>query len=202
MHPLMPFITEEIWQKISPMIDRGGKTIMCEAFPEFDKKYQDAVADDEIDWLKQVVVNVRTIRSEMGVSPAKRIDLILDKGEKQDRQRINDCEAFLKSLARVDNITWHTSKESLPASASTVVGKLDIHIPLAGLIDKDAEIARLKKEIGKLRKEQEKSTNKLSNPSYVKKAPAEVVQLERDRLSVFEQTLKKLEKHFERIESL
>ena len=200
IHPVMPFITEEIWQKIAPMIDRGGKTIMCQTYPEFDKSQLNAQADDEIEWLKQVVTNVRTIRSEMGVPPGKRIDLIFDKGEKNDPERIKDCEAFLKSLARVDNISWR--KEALPASAKTVVGKLDIHIPLAGLIDKNAEIARLKKEIEKLKKEQEKSSKKLNNPSYVKKAPAAVVEQERQRLTDFEQTLEKLEKHFERIENL
>ena len=202
MHPVMPFITEEIWQKIALMIDRGNNTIMHQAYPEFDKKYQDIMADDEIDWLKQVVTNIRTIRSEMSVSPAKRIDLIFDKGEKKDQQRVEDCNVFLKTLARVDNLTWHDAKEPLPASAKTVVGKLDIHIPLAGLIDKDAEIARLKKEIEKLNKEIEKATKKLNNPNYIKKAPADVVQQERDRLSKFEHTLEKLQQHYQRIQSL
>jgi len=202
IHPVMPFITEEIWQKIAPMLDRSAATIMCQTYPEFDQQHQDSVADDEVDWLKQVIINVRTIRSEMGVSPGKNIALILDKGDDHDKKRVEDCLPFLKSLARIDQITWHDSSTTLPASAKTMVGNLDIHIPLAGLIDKDAEIERLKKEIEKLKKEQLKSSNKLNNPSYVEKAPAHVVQQERNRLDEYEQSIKKLEKHFERIVGL
>lgn len=202
MHPIMPFITEEIWQKVAPMIGHQGKTIMQQAYPEFNATLQDSIAEEEIEWLKQVITNIRTIRSEMGVAPGKHIDLLFDKGNDKDRQRLNDCQQFLKNLARINDIHWCKKDETLPASAKTVVGHLDIHIPMAGLIDKDAELNRLNKEIQKTEKERDKAATKLNNPGFVKKAPEAVIQQEKERLASFEQTLEKLAAHQERIKSL
>ena len=202
MHPIVPFITEEIWQKLAPMIHRAGKTIMQQAYPDVDKTQIDIAAEDEVEWLKQVIINVRTIRSEMNVSPAKRIPLFFDKGDKKDRKRLSDCQLFLKSLARIDHIQWHDEKADLPASAKTVVGTLDIHIPLADLIDKQAELSRLQKEIAKYQKEQIKASKKLANPGFVNKAPEHVIEQEKKRLDEFEQTLEKLKAHEKRIKTL
>jgi valyl-tRNA synthetase len=202
MHPIMPFITEEIWQKVSAMIDRGDKTIMTQAYPEKEASLQDSQAEDEIEWLKALITNIRTIRSEMNVPPGKKIQLIFDKGNQDDRQRLESCQDFLKSLARIDQVSWHQNTSDLPASAKTGINSLDIHIPLAGLIDKTAELSRLNKEIAKCQKEQQKAAAKLANPGFAKKAPEAVIQQENQRYDEFKNTLEKLVKHKERIENI
>lgn len=202
VHPVMPFITEEIWQKVAPMIDRGGKTIMLAPYPKAEETLIDKKAETEVEWLKQIINQVRTIRSEMGVSPSKSLELIFDKGNAQDKEKLEHCTAFLNTLVRANTIRWHKKGEELPPSANAVIGSLDIHIPLADLIDKQAELKRLEKEISKWEKELEKASAKLNNPGFAKKAPEQVIQQEKERLQSFETTLKKLKANRERIESL
>lgn len=202
MHPLMPFITEEIWQRVAPLLERTGDTIMLQPYPAFDISQLNEQAFDEIEGLKEIITAIRTMRGEMNVSPAKSIDIVLAKGNKKDRQLIDDCEYYLHRLARVNTIRWLTEGKAPPVAATSIVNTLEIYIPLTGLIDKEAELKRLEKEMEKLNKEILKSSHKLDNPSYVEKAPAAVVEQERERLKGTEHTLKKLQANFERIRSL
>lgn len=201
LHPIMPYITEEIWQKAAPLLSIKGDSIMIQPYPELDKQLVDSQAQTDMEGLKQVISAIRTMRSEAGISPAKKIPVIFCKGSQQDQQRIAQADNELKTLARLDNITWQDAITET-ATAADVVGELDIHIPLAGLIDKDAEMARLQKEIEKLQKDQQKFSKKLQNPNYVNNAPADIVAKEQQRLKEAELSLQKLQAHMQTIASL
>lgn len=203
LHPLMPFITEEVWHKIAAPLQLTSPSILLQAYPESDNKLADEEASECVAWLKQITTSIRTIRSEMNVAPSKKIDVIFNKGDDNDRKNQSACIAEIKTLANVKSLAWHDEKEVLPASATAVVGSsLEIHIPLAGLIDRDAECSRLNKEIVKLEKDLTKSQQKLNNPNYVNKAPSDVVAKERERLDHSQATLDKLREQLARISEL
>ncbi|MCH9770633.1 MAG: valine--tRNA ligase [Gammaproteobacteria bacterium] len=199
-HPLMPYITEEIWQQISKKLALKGNSIMLQAYPEVNPKQINKTALEAINWLKNIVSGIRNIRGEMGISPAVKVTAIFNKGSKADKTYCQQSEEIIKTLAKLNDITW---SDKIPeVNASTVIGTLDIHIPLAGVVDKTQELKRLEKEIAKLEKEQLKSQQKLNNKNYVDKAPVAVVDLERQRLTDTETTLQKLQAHYARIKSL
>lgn len=203
IHPLMPFISEEIWQTIADKLHLNRQTsIMLEAYPVYDKQVIDEQATDEITWLQEFITVIRNLRGEIGLSPAKSITLVINKATAADKERIEHCQLYMSSLAKVESIEFVTSASNLPMSASAVLGDLEIHLPLAGLIDKSAELSRLDKEIKKLETEQQKSQQKLDNPSYTEKAPAAVVTKERERLVQTTDALQKLQSYYSRIESL
>ena len=203
MHPLMPFITEEIWQTIAEKLSLEHNTsIMLEAYPNFANDKIDIQANEEISWLQDFITIIRNLRGEIGISPAKSITLIVNKASAEDKQRLEHCQLYLKSLAKVEAISYLNTGDELPMSASAVLGELEIHLPLAGLIDKSSELSRLDKEIKKLEIEQQKSQQKLANPSYTDKAPTAVVDKERQRLLQTSDALQKLQSYYTRIESL
>lgn len=192
IHPLMPFITEEIWQRIAPLAQKEGDTIMLQPYPVFDETQinQDATAD--IEWLKKVVLSLRKIRSEMNISPKKELPLLLQKGHAQDKERLERNKDFLKTLAKIESFTWLLDEDTPPPAAIALVDELELLIPLAGLIDKDAELARLEKELGKLEKEMTKIQGKLGNESYIAKAPEHVVEKERESLKEVQEAVEKI----------
>ena len=182
LHPIMPFVTEEIWQRVSPLTGNAGNTIMLQAYPTVN----DALIDDSIEaefaWLQQVIVNIRTVRSEMTIPPSKDINAIFHKTNKNEESWLASSESYLKKLAKLESITVTNGQADIPQSATTLVGSMEIHIPMAGLIDVEAESARLQKEIDKIQKNISQFEGKLNNENYVKKAPAPVVEQERVRL--------------------
>lgn len=202
LHPLMPFITEEIWHTVAPLVDKNGNSIMIEPYPEFNKSELDKEANAEIEWLKNIITAIRTLRAEMNISPAKTITLIFNKGEDNDKKRLRETEQYVKSLGKIAQWRWADTNEPLPLSATDIMGNLEIHIPLAGLILKDIELARLKKEITKLQREQENCLKKLDNPNYIIKSPKEIVEKERLLLETTQKTLKKLQLRYAKIENL
>jgi valyl-tRNA synthetase len=193
MHPIMPFITETIWQRVQPLSDFNKKdaSIMVQAFPQFDASKCDQQAIDDLEWVKQFIVAIRNIRGEMDISPSKALPVLLKNVNENDQRRLNENEQFLSSLAKLESVTVLTDKEQGPASASAVVGDLSVLIPMAGLIDKEAELARLDKAIEKLEKETAKVRGKLSNENFVSKAPAAVIEKEQAKLTEAESTLTK-----------
>jgi len=196
-HPVMPFITEEIWQKVAPLVDKKGSdktadTIMLQAAPQEDAAVANPAADADIAWLQAVVLAVRNIRAEVNLTPGKAIPILLNKGQPDDQRRSGELSVFLHSLARLERIDWHKTGETLPATAAAIIGDLEIHIPLAGLIDVEAEKTRLNKEIAKLTDEVARLNGKLANAAFADKAPAAVVQKERDKLSEASTALGKL----------
>lgn len=184
MHPIMPFITEEIWQRIAPRIDIQGDSILKAPYPIARKMEQQS--HEEIQWLKSLVSTIRTIRSEMNVSPGKTIPIIFIKGKSREVEKTNAVLHYLQALAKVKTPTWQNEPVTI-ATASALIGDTQLHIPLADIIDTQAEQERLTKEINKKELELEKINNKLNNPSYVNKAPNTVVEQERHR---HEQTVK------------
>jgi len=199
LHPLMPFITEEIWQRAALYCALEKTTIMLQPYPKVAKQDIDTAAEKDIDWLKQFIVTVRTIRSEMNISPAKKIPVLLTKGTAADQHRVADNRRYLITLAKLSDLNWLPEGETLPAAASGVVDELELHIPMADLIDKQAEMARVEKELAKASKQLAACEQKLANPNYVDKAPAEVVAQERGRVSELNNLIQKLDAQQERL---
>ncbi|MFM7119685.1 MAG: valine--tRNA ligase, partial [Gammaproteobacteria bacterium] len=160
-----------------------GPTIMLEPFPNADQLPTDSDADHAVEWLKQVIVAVRNIRGEAGIKPSQTIDLLLDGGAAADRLRADATADLLRRLARVDSIRWLAPNENPPVNALALVGELKVMVPLAGLIDLDAERARLTKDIARKEQDAERVRQKLGNPGFADKAPADVVAKERQKLA-------------------
>jgi valyl-tRNA synthetase len=197
IHPFMPFITEEIWQEVAPKININDPTIMLQKYPQADATKTHSAATSEIQWLKQVILAIRNIRGEMNISPAKPLPVLLNKGSETDKKRIKWHEQYLKTLAKLESITW-AKEEKTPLSATALIGELELHIELAGLIDINAEITRLNKEVSKLKTDIERAKIKLENTGYTTKAPADVVTKERENLvenqDILQKTYIRLEK--------
>jgi len=191
-HPFMPFITEEIWQRIKAQAGVSGETIMLQAWPVANESRIDAAAEGDIEWVKQLMLGLRQIRGEMKISMAKRIDIILANASDEDRRRLADNAPLLNKLAKLESVRVLEAGEEAPMSATTLVGDMQVLVPMAGLIDKDAELARLDKEIARLSGEVQRVGGKLSNEGFVAKAPAEVLDKERAKLAEAEQALSKM----------
>jgi valyl-tRNA synthetase len=202
LHPFMPFITEEIWQTVGPLAGKSGPTIMLQPYPRSDEKGVDTVANADIEWLKGVIVGVRNIRGEMNIPPGKQLNVLLANGDDRDKKRLDDNRTFLKKLAKLADITWLSANEPTPVAATALVGELEILVPMAGLIDKDAELARLDKEIEKLEKDVSRIQGKLGNPAFVDKAPADVVAKEREKMQSQQQALATLQEQALRIRQM
>ena len=194
MHPIMPFITETIWQRVQPLstFAKQGDSIMIQAFPEFDASKCDQQAIDDLEWVKQFIIAIRNIRGEMDITPSKALPVLLKNVNDNDQRRLNENEQFLSSLAKLESITILAENEQGPASASALVGDLSVLIPMAGLIDKEAELARLDKAIEKIDKEAAKVRGKLGNQNFVSKAPAAVIEKEQAKLAETESALAKM----------
>ena len=191
-HPFMPFITEEIWQRIKAQAGVQGETLMLQPWPVANESRIDAAAEGDIEWVKQLMLGVRQIRGEMKISMAKRIDIIVANASAEDLRRLADFEPLLNKLAKLESVRVLAAGEEAPMSATTLVGEMEVLVPMAGLIDKDAELARLDKEIGRLQGEVQRVGGKLSNQGFVAKAPAEVLDKERTKLAEAEQALAKM----------
>ncbi len=203
-HPLMPFITEEIWQRVAPLagIDADPKTIMLQPYPSPDMAAIDPEAEIEMNWVQQFILGIRRIKGEMNIPPGKRVPVLLADTNDEDRNWVERHRPYLDFLARVERIEILPPGEAGPEAATALVGEMKILIPLAGLIDKDAELARLDKEISRLEKDAQRTEGKLSNPNFVDKAPPAVVQKERDKLEEARGALAKLREQRDRIAAL
>ncbi|WBX94186.1 valine--tRNA ligase [Pseudoxanthomonas mexicana] len=183
LHPLTPFVTEELWQQVAPKLGIDGGTVSLRPYPvasDFaDQDY--AQADADVEWLKTMVSALRRVRSELNVSPAKTIRLLLQDGNDHDRARIARFASSLSFLLKLDDIAWMEAGADAPASAAAVVGELKLLVPLEGLVDLDAERARLDKEIARVSGEKDKSEAKLAK--FTDKVPPAVVDQERQRLA-------------------
>ncbi|MDH5171154.1 MAG: valine--tRNA ligase [Gammaproteobacteria bacterium] len=193
LHPFMPFITEEIWQTVGPLAGKSGPTIMLQPYPQAPDKGVDSVANADIEWLKGVIVGIRNIRGEMNIPPGKELTILLRNGDQRDRERLEENAPFLKKLAKLSVISWLAEGEEKPVAATALVGELEILVPMAGLIDKDAELLRLAREIDKLEKDLSRIKGKLSNASFVDKAPAAVVAKEQEKMQAQQQALETLQ---------
>ncbi|MAY37214.1 valine--tRNA ligase [Spongiibacter sp.] len=185
-HPFMPFITEEIWQRVAPIAGtvsgEGPHSIMLQAYPLANVNAIDEQALSDAEWLKAVITAIRNIRGEMNVPPSKALNIILKNLGADDQRRLDDNRQFLTKLAKLESIQVLGSGEEPPMAATQLIGDMELLVPMAGLIDKDAELGRLDKELAKLEKDIQRLADKLGNPGFVDKAPAAVVEKEQDKL--------------------
>jgi valyl-tRNA synthetase len=201
-HPIMPYITEEIWQRVAPLAGVAGDTVMRQPYPQAADFILDAGAEGEMQWVMDFIVGVRKIRSGMNIAPSKALPVLLHNGSAEDQQRLERNGLFLQRLARTESITWLNAGDNAPESATSLVGEMQLLVPMAGLIDKEAELARLVKEMGKLEKDIERVQAKLFNEAFTAKAPAELVEKERTRLAEVQTALAQLGEQQARIARL
>ena len=201
-HPLMPFITEEIWQRVAPLAGVGGETIMTATWPASDTNRRDAAAEADVRWIQSFVLGIRQIRGEMDISPAKKLPVLLANAEPTDRTRVATYDTYLQRLAGLESLKILSPDETPPPAATAVVGAMRALVPMAGLIDPVAEVARLEKRIAKTREEITRANAKLSNENFVRNAPPEVVTQERARIAEFERTLTALDEQLGRVRQL
>ncbi len=202
LHPFMPFITEAIWQRVAPLAGVEGQTVSLRPFPVAEAAKLDEAAEAEVGWLQDVLLGVRRIRAEMNIAPGKPLPLLLTGGDATDREREARNRASLCALGRLESITWLDDERDAPESAAFLVAGLKGMIPMAGLIDKAAELKRLDKELERLNGEVGRLSAKLDNPDFVDRAPAAVVDKERAKLADTRQALSDITAQRERIAGL
>jgi len=195
-HPIMPFITEEIWHSIAPLagieLKADGDSIMLQPYPVADRSLVDHIAIEDIEWVKRVIIGVRNVRGEMNISPAASVAIYFTRGDTNDKRRLEENRQYLCKLAKLESITWLDNPEDAPLSATALAGDLEILVPMAGLINVKAELKRLSREIEKLSIDVDKLSGKLSNDKFVANAPEEVVAKERVKLSEMQGSMNQL----------
>jgi len=204
MHPLMPYITETIWQRVAPLagLNTTDTSIMVQAFPAFNEANVDSDSMADLEWVKQFILAIRNIRGEMDISPNTPLNVLLKNVSTEDQRRLDENKAFLASLAKLESFTALSDGEQAPASATAMVGSLEVLIPMAGLIDVAAEVARLNKQLEKLEKELGRVTGKLNNEKFVSKAPEAVLNKEKAIFAELSEAKAKLVEQKTTIENL
>ncbi len=201
-HPIIPFITESIWHQVKDLAGKSGDTIMLAAYPEAQDVLIDAEAEADIEWLQNVITAVRNVRAEKNIAPGFELEILFKNGGDEDFRRAEENQAFLMKLAKLNKLTWLNEGDEEPMSVTQLVGDMEVLVPMAGFIDKDAEVARLSKSIEKLGKELERVQNKLGNPGFVDKAPEAVIEKEKEKAAGFERDIAKLNDQIEKIKAL
>ena len=197
MHPFMPFITEELWQKVAPIINKQTATIMLQTYPNADELDKDETSLNEIEWVKTFILGVRRIKAERDIAPGKTLAVKIKGGNPKEKEWLKHNNQYLKTLGKIESIT---EIETEPDDAVVALaGDMTLLVPLANLIDLNEELARLKKEISKLKNEKELIEKKLGNEKFITRAPEQVVNKERERLSVITTTSGTLEEQYKRI---
>ena len=186
LHPFMPFITEEIWQKLQI----GEETIMLSDFPKEEKEFINIEAEKEFDYLKEVISAIRNIRGEANVSPSKKIEVIFKTADENAKNILQNNAKILDKLANVEKYEFNVEIPKLVGFR--LVETTEIYVPLADLIDLDKEIEKLEKSIAKIQKDLDKTLKKLSNESFVKKANPEAVEKEKRIKEELENKIAKL----------
>jgi valyl-tRNA synthetase len=202
LHPLMPFITEEIWQKVAPLAGRAGPSVMVAPYPQARDFPIDDTAEQDITWVQQFVLAVRQIRGEMNIAPARRIPVLLRGASDGDWQRAVRNRASLEHLAGLESIERLTAVQDAPQSATAMLGEVNILVPMAGLIDVATEIERLNKRLGKAAQDLAKTRAKLASETFVRNAPEAVVKAERERETEQQRTVAGLQAQLEDMRKL
>ncbi|MER0047003.1 valine--tRNA ligase [Pectobacterium odoriferum] len=181
-HPIIPFITETIWLRVKALKGISADTIMLQPFPEFDAAQEDTLALNDLEWIKQAIIAVRNIRAEMNIAPGKSLEVLLRDVTAEAQRRVEENRSFIQTLARLESITLLPAGDKGPVSVTKLIEGAELLIPMAGLIDKAAELDRLAKEVAKIEAEIERIESKLSNEGFVARAPEAVVAKEREKL--------------------
>jgi valyl-tRNA synthetase len=201
LHPLMPFITEEVWQRVAPLAGKQGATIMLQPYPVAEPSKIDEAAEADIEWLKGFILGLRQIRGEMDISPGKPLPVLLQNASASDHARVERMQGSIRFLARVESLRFLDTAEVAPQSATALVGAMSLLVPMAGLIDKDAELARLARQIAKLEGDLAKTEMRVNNPNFGK-APENVQLLTRDQAARQRQDLEALRQQQANISAL
>ncbi|MGB2942861.1 MAG: valine--tRNA ligase [Candidatus Macondimonas sp.] len=202
LHPFMPFITEEIWQRVAPLAGKPGDTLMRQRYPEPDTARIDEAAETDMAWVMAFILGVRRIRGEMDIAPGRALPVLLQDASDDDRRRVDAYLPSLSNMARLADLEFLASGAPAPEAALALVGGMGVLVPLAGLIDTAAEQQRLDKEIARLAQERDKLKGRLDNPAFVERAPAEVVGKEQARLDSLTADLARLESQKARLARL
>ncbi|GAA5187622.1 valine--tRNA ligase [Acinetobacter kookii] len=201
-HPLMPYLTEEIWQTLAPKLNISGETIMLAQYPVADQALINEQAEADMQWLQGLIGAVRNIRGEMGLGNARLLPVLLQNTTDAEKAQIARIEPLFKALAKVESITFLADGEQPPLSSSSVVGHVSVFVPMKGLIDPKAELGRLQKDLDKVQKQHDQIATKLANEGFVAKAPAAVVEGEKVKLAEFADQLAKIKANMEQIAAL
>ncbi len=200
MHPFIPFITEELWQRVTPIINKQAKTIMLQAYPVKYEIESDKETIEVINWVKNFILAVRRIRAERDIAPGKPLSVKVKDGNQREKTWLKEYMQYIKSLARIESIS---EIETAPDDAVfALAGDMTVLVPLADLIDPKAELERLEKEIDKLYNDKQRIHSKLENKNFVERAPEDVVYKERERLNETLAIIGKLEEQRKRIAEL
>ncbi|AYD42779.1 MULTISPECIES: valine--tRNA ligase [Yersinia] len=191
-HPIIPYITETIWQRVKTLKGITADTIMLQPFPEYDASQVDEKALSDLEWIKQTIIAVRNIRAEMNIAPGKPLEVMLRGANAEAQRRVLENQSFIQSLARLSSLTLLADGDKGPISVTKLVEGAEVLIPMAGLIDKATELERLAKEVAKLEAEIERIESKLSNEGFVARAPEAVVAKERERMAACAEAKQKL----------
>ncbi|CNF38093.1 valine--tRNA ligase [Yersinia kristensenii] len=191
-HPIIPYITETIWQRVKTLKGITADTIMLQPFPEYDASQVDEKALSDLEWIKQTIIAVRNIRAEMNIAPGKPLEVMLRGASAEAQRRVLENQSFIQSLARLSSLTLLADGDKGPVSVTKLVEGAEVLIPMAGLIDKATELDRLAKEVAKLEAEIERIEGKLSNEGFVARAPEAVVAKERERMAACAEAKQKL----------
>ena len=197
LHPFMPFITEELWQRISPILNKNGETIMLETYPSEDEFEKNKDIDEQIDWVKSFIMGIRRIRSERDISPGKKLTVLVKDGTKNESEWLNNNKAFIQTLGKLEEI--QTTENEISDAAMALAGEMTLLVPLADLINPEEEYNRINTIMGNLKKEKMQLTAKLENKDFVNRAPKHVVEGARTRLA---DTLSDIETYQEQLKSV
>jgi len=200
LHPLMPFITEEIWQNLKAPLQLSEDSIMIAALPEYDSSKVNEQAEADIQWIKTFTLHVRQIRGEMNISPGKPLDVLVVNPSNHDQQQLQQQLDLLKVMARLNSVETLSGEE--PPAATALMGDMKLLIPLAGLVDVAAETVRIGKQIEKVNQEIKRAEGKLNNEKFTAKAPAHLVAAEQDKLTQNQHALHELEEQLQKLQAL
>ncbi|MCQ9120395.1 valine--tRNA ligase [Rodentibacter pneumotropicus] len=201
-HPLIPFITEEIWQKVKGFVGIDADSIMLQPFPTVNERAFDCEAEREINWLKEVIVAIRNIRAECNIAPSKGLDLLFRNMDVAEQKILEKQTALLCAMAKLGDARVLTEGENAPLAVAKLVGNTELLVPMAGFINKETELARLTKEIEKYQNEVKRIEGKLSNEAFVSKAPEAVIAKEREKMAEYQSGLEKIREQYKAIEAL
>ncbi len=211
LHPMAPFITNSLWLKIDERLGDLNKAVLTEDacktvalanYPIVDESKINASAEQDMEWLQQMIIAIRNIRGELNISPAKALPVLLQNGIESDKVKINIHEELLSKLARIETITWLSDEQVPPLNSTQVVGDLAIRVPLKGLIDVAVELERVDKQLLKLEKTKQSLMGKLSNEKFVANAPKAVVEADQAALKIASEKLDGLLAHKQNLQSL
>jgi valyl-tRNA synthetase len=202
LHPLMPFVTEEIWAQVAPRAGIDGDTIMQRPYPEANSDLIDSEAEAELEWVMQFILGIRQIRGEMDISPGKVLPVLLEQSGADDRQNAERNRLLLARIGRIESIRALEEGEEAPTSATALLGNMRLLVPMAGLIDVVAEQSRLGKLREKTDAELARARGKLANKNFVNNAPPAVVTQEKERVVAFEQQIAQLDEQLARLQTL